>query len=30
MTEVATAVSDEAFSALAENLGHILETRALL
>lgn len=30
MGEVAAAVSDEAFSALAENLGHILETRALL
>ncbi|MFF2217464.1 AAA family ATPase [Streptomyces antibioticus] len=30
MGEVATAVSDEVFSALAENLGHILETRALL
>ncbi|MEU6611581.1 AAA family ATPase [Streptomyces shenzhenensis] len=30
MGEVATAVSDEAFAALAENLGHILETRALL
>lgn len=30
MGEVATAVSDEAFSALAENLGHILEVRALL
>ncbi|MER5720355.1 hypothetical protein [Streptomyces sp. NPDC002132] len=30
MGEVATAVSEEAFSALAENLGHILETRALL
>ncbi|MEH0415946.1 AAA family ATPase [Streptomyces sp. B21-083] len=30
MGEVATAVSDEAFAALADNLGHILETRALL
>lgn len=30
MGEAATAVSDEAFSALAENLHHILETRALL
>ncbi|MEW2122015.1 AAA family ATPase [Streptomyces sp. NPDC005474] len=30
MGEVATAVSDEAFAALAENLGYILETRALL
>ena len=30
MGEVGTAVSDEVFSALAENLGHILETRALL
>jgi type II secretory pathway predicted ATPase ExeA len=30
MGEVATAVSEEAFSALAENLGHILEARALL
>jgi type II secretory pathway predicted ATPase ExeA len=30
MGEAATAVSDEAFCALAENLRHILETRALL
>ncbi|MFD5272105.1 hypothetical protein [Streptomyces sp. NPDC058335] len=30
MGEVATAVSEEAFSALAENLSHTLETRALL
>ncbi|MFI1488036.1 hypothetical protein [Streptomyces sp. NPDC020747] len=30
MGKVATAVSGEAFSALAENLGYILETRALL
>ncbi|MFB6772679.1 ATP-binding protein [Streptomyces sp. NPDC056337] len=30
MGEVATAVSDEAFAALADNLGHVLETRALL
>lgn len=30
MGEVATAVSDEVFAALADNLGHILETRALL
>ena len=30
MGEVATAVSDEAFSALSENLRHILEVRALL
>ncbi len=30
MGEVATAVSDEAFAALADTLGHILETRALL
>ncbi|WP_334586307.1 hypothetical protein [Streptomyces sp. B21-083] len=30
MGEAATAVSDEVFSALAENLGHVLEARALL
>lgn len=30
MSEAATAVSEEAFSALAENLGYVLETRALL
>jgi type II secretory pathway predicted ATPase ExeA len=30
MAETATTVSDEAFSALAENLDHTLETRALL
>ncbi|WP_105975683.1 AAA family ATPase [Streptomyces geranii] len=30
MGEAATAVSDEVFSTLAENLGYILETRALL